>query len=180
MVARIIFAGVLGLLYAVTPATAQSLADVAKREQARRDSVEAPGKAYTNADLTPDWTGPPAEEEPEARPAIGTEGTSEPEAGQDGESGEPAAAEAAVSGEPENTLDEAFWRGRASALRARVDSAREAFERVSRPSEGNERQQAKVAELRASAEGVLARAEAALVAFERQAQAQGVPEGWLR
>lgn len=173
-------AWVTGLLLVAMPAAAQSLADVAKKEQARRDSVQAPGKAYTNADLTPDRTGPPAEDEPEARPAIATEGTSEPEAVQDGESGGEAAAAEPAPREPENTLDEAFWRGRANALRARVDTAREAFERVSRPSEGNERQQAKIAELRASAEGVLARAEAALAAFERQARAQGVPEGWLR
>jgi hypothetical protein len=179
MAARTILAAVLGLLCAVTPAAAQSLADVAKKEQARRDSVHAPGKAYTNADLTPDWTGPPAEEEPEALPAIGTESSTEPEANHDAERDEAAAAEA-VSSDPESTLDEAYWRGQARARRTRVEEAQQRLARVSGPSEGNERQQAKMAELKISAEGVLARAEAALAAFERQAQAQGVPEGWIR
>lgn len=173
-------ASALGLLCFAAPAASQSLVDVAKKEQVRREAVAGTGKVYTNEDLTPDPRGTAAAE-PAAdvlAPAI------EPME----EAGAPAAAADAAEGtsadgtpaESPPMLDEAYWRRQFAARRARVEDARQKLARVSGPSEGNERQQAKMADLKATAEGVLAQAEAALAAFEREARTLGVPEGWIR
>jgi hypothetical protein len=168
---------IVGVALAV-PASAQSLADVARREQARRDGVEAPSKTYTNADLTPD---------PRSTPGI--------------EQVRPLAVEAAVSSDDEQTadvgvgdggpaadtlqvegagLDEAYWRRRAAGLKLRVERARVALDEVSRPSAGNAREQARIAELRQKAEEALARAEEEIWGFMRDADARGVPPAWVR
>src|SRR6476619_662200 len=57
MVSRVLMAIVL-VAASAGPGLAQSLADVAKAEAARRKSVEAPVKVYTNDDLKSDFTKP--------------------------------------------------------------------------------------------------------------------------
>lgn len=170
------------VLLMAAPAEAQPLADVARKEQARREAVPTPGKAYTNGDLTPDRTGAPTSEAPAAAtgasPVQEADGDTAATAG-GAVSREPAAGDAAA-GQAEPRLDEAYWRRQARVLRGRVEKAREALAVVSGPSEGNERQQARVAELRAAAEGVLTRAEATLAAFEREARTLNVPAEWIR
>ena len=42
-----------GIGVAVRPLSAQSLADIAKKEEERRKAVPAPAKVYTNKDLAP-------------------------------------------------------------------------------------------------------------------------------
>jgi len=170
------------VLLMVAPAEAQPLADVARKEQARREAVPAPGKAYTNEDLTPDRTGAPTSEAQAA--ASGASQVQEAGGESDATAGgaaspEPSAGNAAAD-EAEPMLDEAYWRRQARVLRGRVEKAREGLAVVSGPSEGNERQQARVAELRAAAEGVLTRAEATLAAFEREARTLNVPAEWIR
>ncbi|MDP1568884.1 MAG: hypothetical protein Q8L86_02685 [Vicinamibacterales bacterium] len=169
----------LGLLCVVTPAASQSLADVAKKEQARREAVAGAGKVYTNGDLTPDPMGTAAAEPgvvaPVSEPAEEAGAAAVPAA----DPAEPGAVDPAAT-EPGPRLDEAYWRRQVASRRARVEEAREKLARVSGPSEGNERQLARVAELKATAEGVLARAEASLAALEREARTLGVPEAWIR
>lgn len=173
-------AGFAGLLGMAAPAQAQSLADIAKKEQERRGTMEAAGKAYTNADLVPDPAGEPEVVDTLRAPVASVEpdATQASAAGLAG--GDAASAADQTASEPESTLDEPYWRRQARVFHSRVEGARKALEAVSGPSEGNERQQAKVAELRASAEGVLLRAEGALQAFEREARTAGVPEEWIR
>lgn len=173
-------AGVLGCLWLVAPAAAQSLADVAKKEQVRREAVAGSGKVYTNGDLTPD---PFARStEPPVTGAVALPDAAAQDADAPAVAADPAAPPSAEAtpAEAAPMLDEAYWRRQAAARRARVEEARQRLALVSVRSEGNERQQAKMAELKATAEGVLARAEASLAALEREAQSLGVPEAWIR
>lgn len=173
----------MGLLCAVVPAAAQSLADVAKKEQERRAGVEAPGKTYRNVDLTPDPARASVGEEPASNhagnEAVRTE-PAEPNAGDALVAPVSSEAAAAAPADGDTALNEGIWRSRANVLRARVERARKELDLVSRPEDGDERQQARTASVRASAEGVLARAQSAWDAFERAAREVGVPEGWIR
>jgi hypothetical protein len=179
---RALSAAALGLLWLVLPAGAQSLADLARQEQARLSTVQTSGKTYTNGDLTPDLRGEARTVSADDMPAAA--GTAEPAADAAVPAPNPTSANtepaAEAADDPQPALDEALWRRRAAAHRTRVEDARQKLARVSGPSEGDERQQAKVAELRATAEGVLQRAEAALAGFEREARMLRVPEAWIR
>ena len=61
MARKTILTAILGLLVAA-PLTAQSLADVAKKEEERRKDIKAPSKVLTNKDLSPvpESAAPPA------------------------------------------------------------------------------------------------------------------------
>ena len=117
----------LGLALAV-PASAQSLADVARKEAERRGAVPAPGKVYTNEDLTPDLTAPPPA--PAPLPESDTpEMTAATGAAAEREAGSPTAVEPDAEGvtpldeqEPQraNDKNERYWRERSAALRARL------------------------------------------------------------
>ena len=164
MALRVFIAPVLGMLLVAAPAAAQSLAGVAAKEQVRRQTIEAAGKAYTNADLVPDPSESPAGEEAE----LPNDGLP---------------VEEASDAEPDTTdgaLDEAYWRRLAATIRIRLERAREALAVVSVPSEGNERQLAKIAELKAKAQEVLDRAEEAEWRFLQEVDARRVPQEWIR
>lgn len=177
-IARVI--GVLAALLAgAASVAAQPLADVARKEQARREAVQASGKTYTNEDLTPDPHGvspAPPDSEPPATTvsAAGDSGDDDPPP-----SGDEGAAAEADTAPAANALDEAFWRRRATALRGRVAVAERALEKVSDTSQQDPRMRARMDQLRTDAEGVLTRAQEALAAFLRQAAEQGVPAAWL-
>src|SRR5258705_13027913 len=56
-----------GLVMFASLASAQTLGDVAKKEEARRKDVKAPAKVYTNGDLRPDTgTAAPSRPAPQA------------------------------------------------------------------------------------------------------------------
>lgn len=181
------FAAVLPVLLLVaSPLAAQSLADVAKKEEARRADVSEPARTLTNADLTPDPTGEPVGTAPRlaaalppgtvsaAGPSDGGPGDSSPTA--DGAAGEPAA-EAAE----EKTLDEAHWRGQANRLKGRIGFAREALAKVDKPSASQDpRELDRMARLVKAAERLLSRADDAWRLFVMQADAAKVPGDWLK
>ena len=118
------------------PAAAQSLAEIARKEQARREAVRAPGKTYTNADLSSE----PAPSETPDR-AVRQESPTETPAAESAEPSPDTRTGETPAVEPDPLLpggiDEAGWRRRAAGLRNRVASAQKALDAVSGPSEGN-------------------------------------------
>jgi len=105
------FIAILALFLAFAPplAAAQTLADVAKAEEARRKSVKKPAKVIGNHDLKPD-TGKP---NPNATPTPGAAPVNIPL------SPEPAAAAAKTAAQ-----DEAVWKERMATARATLDRTR--------------------------------------------------------
>lgn len=162
-----------------TAAGAQSLGDVARKEEARRKAVSKAGRTYTNESLQ----GTPSEA-PQAAPA-------------------PAAAPPAGDGkapdqtkEPDPKKDEAYWRGRVTqvrdglerartfreALQSQINALTADFSRRDDPAQrgvvASNRQKA-LAELeRVNKE--IADFEKQLVDIEDEARKAGVPPGWIR
>lgn len=160
------------LVLIATPVAAQSLADVARSEDARRGAVRATSKTYTNADLRPDPT------TPQPDPAAATPAVP-------GDANAPAATEGqAAAGAPpepvEEKLDEKFWRSRAASIRARIQKAQQGVESLSGATHQDPREQAKVETLLKRAQGILERAESAQREFEVSAAAAKVPKDWIQ
>src|SRR5688572_23591100 len=96
------------LLSWAVPAGAQSLADVARKEEERRKAVSQPGKTYTNKDLRP--TPPPA-----SPPAA----AAEPKADEKAAPAKDAAA--APDGAKAPVKDKAYWSARLKAAQEQLD-----------------------------------------------------------
>ena len=172
-------------------AAAQSLADVAREEAARRQSA-APAKVYTNADLgTPDPAAA-ATPSPAAQAAVGPAASS---ADAKGAASAAADGKSAVKSEP-SKKDEAYWRARMKAARdgkARAETFAEALQsRINALSadfinRDDPAQRNAIAADRQKALDELARVKKEIADFaksidELQAEArhEGVPPGWLR
>lgn len=177
------------LLLAV-PASAQSLGELAKREQARKKATPPAKKTYTNDDLK------------QVPPPLGTPGKPAEEAAKTGE----AAKAADAKGEPtrvadekkpaEPAKDEAYWRGRITAAREdirRNEAFKEALQsRINAltadfSARDDPYQRAKIADDRQKALAEMARVsediektKKAIVDIEEEARRAGVPPGWLR
>jgi hypothetical protein len=177
---------------------AQSLADVARQEQARRKTVKRPTKVYTNADVkviqpaTP-ATGEVTKETSGDGTAIPAGEGSTPASGQDG-----AAATAPDNGPKPGVAsgDEAKWRSRFTDAREQVSRSQIQLEamrvRVTQlnaaKATGPDGQQSaslqtrqrealqEFDKLRADVE----KNQKALATLEADAKAAGVPPGWLR
>jgi hypothetical protein len=192
MNSRLWFSVVAGLLLFSTGASAQSLADVARQEQARRKTIKHPGKTYTNKDLRGD-TGSasiPAEEassgpgEPAAAGAGSTASTPKP--------GEPPA----LQEQPSPVKDEAYWRDRIASARAALDQTQVLLDALQSrinaltadfTARDDPAQRAVIARDRERALAELARLQddletktQAVSDIEEEARRAGVPPGWLR
>ena len=173
------------LLAAPIGAAAQSLAAVARQEEARRKAVREPGKVYTNNDLKPVETTAPATA-PDADPPVVEPETRVPAVN----------LPAGPAGEAPPPKDEAYWRTRisaarsalersrifADALQSRINALNTDFVNRDDPAQraqiGLERQRA-LAELdRIRLE--MAAQEQEIAAIEEEARRAGVPPGWLR
>jgi hypothetical protein len=99
-----------------TAVSAQSLGDVAKKEQARRKAVKQPGKVYTNDSLRPSE---PAGSDAPAPPAASTDTTPAPDAAAATQSrdDDKAAADDAKK-------DEGYWKDRLTQARTALDRAK--------------------------------------------------------
>jgi hypothetical protein len=182
----------------LTPAAlpAQSLAEVARKEAERRGTTTPVTKTYTNGNLTPDFTTPPAPPAPESAPAaVKADEAPRPE-------GELSEEEAARQKEredaekwgvtprdqqelpPGDDHNEEFWRSRSNLIKARLANQNAQVQQLrqrmaaTRGSGDDERD---------VLERTFARAEADLkhindewVRFERQARDRKVPESWWR
>jgi hypothetical protein len=184
-------AGACVALFAVAAAAAgaQSLGDVAKREEARRKGVKAPSKTYTNDSL-----GPVEPVSAAASPAAA------PQADASSGSGAPAPAAAAagqaVTPAPDAPRDEKYWRGKLEAarsalsraqmfqeaLQSRINALSTDFVNRDDPAQRSviaaDRQKA-MAELdRVKQEN--AELQKAIAAIQEEGRRAGAPAGWLR
>jgi hypothetical protein len=103
-------------------ARAQSLADVARKEEERRKAVKAPSKLYTNDDLRRyPTTTPPDADKPAtpAPPATGEPAAGPPASGASG---------AAVGAAPSVDRGEDYWRGLITEARARLERSKGYFD----------------------------------------------------
>ena len=178
---RILIAAVVSaaaLLSASAPLLAQSLGDVARKEEARRQTVKKPAKIYTNKDLGSVDPGPPAPS-PDASKLP------------------PAAADAKAAEKDKTPVkDQAYWSGQVKALQAQADRdqlAAEAMQgRVSSltadfsarddPAQRaviNSNRQKAVAELERLKLAIQS-GKKALADLQEEARRAGVPAGWLR
>jgi hypothetical protein len=102
----------LALIFAIgASASAQTLGDVAKKEEARRKAVKTPGKVYTNDSLRPDSSSPP----PAA--AAGAQAPGAPDASQPAPAPDAGAAAADAKGE-------GYWKKRMTDARDALDRAK--------------------------------------------------------
>ena len=186
---RICLALVLCLV--ASAAAAQSLADLAKQEEARRKAIKTPSKVYTDADLKrlSPGTPPPAPQQPPP-PATGQDPK---EAGQPADA-QAAADKAAAEQEPEK--DETWWRTRITEARAKLESTKFSYDAMQTrvnvltndwAARDDPAQRAALANDRARALAELQRlkeqidADTKVIAdIEEEARQAGVPPGWLR
>lgn len=173
---------------AAQPASPQTLAEVAKAEEARRKTVRKPAKVYTNDSLKADITVPV----PPSTPA--TAGTPS--------NTTPANATPAIGGgqaapvDPATAKDQAYWAGRmskaradltrtqmfADALQSRINALWTDFVNRDNPVE-----KAKIEQDRNAALAELGRVrkdleaqQQAITAIQDEARRANVPVGWLR
>ena len=108
---RVVIVAAAAIIASVLSANAQSLADVARREAARRKDVKAPAKVITNDDLksVPPAPPPAAPAEPGTQPAT-------PEAAAPGEAPPEKPPEA-----PDPAKDPEYWRKRITDARQARD-----------------------------------------------------------
>ena len=160
------------------PLFAQSLGDIAKKEEERRHTVKQPAKVYTNKDLAAVDPGTPAPPPDASKPAPATAAAKEP----DKEKGP--------------VKDQAYWSTQVKALKAqadrdqtyadamqsRVSSLTADFAARDDPAQraviNSDRQKA-VAELERLKLDVQ-KDKKALADLEEDARRAGVPPGWLR
>lgn len=188
---QVLLAIVLSLVAMPVAAAGQSLADIARQEEARRKSVKAPGKVYTNETLKGDITKSPVPTPADrTAPVPPAPSTKVPEVNLPGGKVEPPASEKS----PEK--EEAKWRERMSGAKATLDRSRIfadalqsrlnalATDIVNR-ADPAQRSQLELERQRATAELDRVKREIveqtkAIADIEEEARKAGVPPGWLR
>jgi hypothetical protein len=182
---------------------AQTLADVARKEEERRKTLKETGKVYTNKDLQPVAVPdvlPPDSTDP-ATPAAPGGDAAAPATGADAaKPAAPAETGKEAAGTPEQgqaaAKDEAYWRGRmtalqtqlsrdqafADALQVQIDALNTDFANRDDPAA-----RSVVAANRQKALDEIARVKKAIEdtrqsieALQEEARRAGVPPGWLR
>ncbi len=165
----------------------QGLASVAKKEEARRKSVKAPAKVYTNENLKPDITASAVPSPTNASPGDPTPSAQVPSVNLPGGTAAEVGREA---------KDEAYWRSRitqarsglerlrifSDALQSRLNAL--ATDIVNRDDPA-QRSQLELERQRALAEMERVKKEMAdqtkaIADIEEEARKAGVPPGWLR
>lgn len=175
------------ILAAAGPVRAQSLADVARKEEQRRKDIKDPAKVYTNKDLEP----APAASAPAADAAApASPSDSSPPAKAD------KPADTAGKSDKGEVKDQAYWQGRlkelqsaldrdqtyADALQSRINALTTDFVNRDDPAQraGIERDRQKaVAELDRLKKQIVADKKA-IDDLQEEARRAGVPPGWLR
>lgn len=170
------------------PVRAQSLADVAKKEEDRRKVVPAPSKVYTNKDLNAVPAGSPPPPAPAGKPADDTAKAADGDAKSGSKSA--AAAEKGV------VKDQAYWAGRqkalqdtlardqnyADAMQTRINALTTDFVNRDDPAQRaviEANRQKSIAELARLTKSVQD-GKKAIADLLEEARRAGVPPGWLR
>lgn len=183
------------VLVASVPLAAQSLADVAKAEEARRKTVKGKVKVYTNESLRgADGGEPPAPVTPQAASAAASAAANPAPAG-----AKPAPAPGAKPATPpaaDTAKDEKFWRDRlaaardalrrsqtfADALQSQINGLYTEFVNMSDPAQRSLIEQKRLGAIaeqdRVKAD--IARHTKTLAEIEDEARRANVPAGWLR
>ena len=166
---------------------AQSLADVARAEEARRQDVAKAKKVYTNNDLKPDSSRP-------APPPAAATGAATPDAAKPAAAAP--AASAAAPADAGKARDQAYWTGRigearsqlernrafAAALQNRIDMLWTDFVNRDNPVERSAIERDRntaLAELDRLKKEMDEQTKA-IAAIEEEARRAGVPAAWLR
>jgi hypothetical protein len=192
--ARVVLVAAAAIIASVLLAGAQSLADVARREDARRKDVKAPVKGFTNDNLkvVPPVAPPAAPGEPDAQPAA-------PAGAAPGETAEEKAPEKppeTPAETPDPTKDPEYWRKRITdarqardrnaflleAVQSRINALTTDFYARDDP---YQRDQIGLARQKTLAEFERmkthqAELEKAIADIEEEARRANVPPGWLR
>jgi hypothetical protein len=172
-------------------AQAQPLADLARTEAARRKTVDAPAKVYTNDDLRSDFTKP--ESAPPPAPAGSTAASTSSSGTPEASAATPPAAGGVARGP---ARDQAYWSGRIAEARSKVERS-QAFAQALQNridmlwtdfvNRGDPVQQRAIEQERNKALAELERLkkeidenQKAVAAIEDEARREGVPAGWLR
>jgi hypothetical protein len=183
---------------AAATAFAQSLADVARQEEARRKAIRAPVKVITNTDLKPvlppetETPAPAATGDTPADAATPADGAKSGDAAKPADGAKPA--DAAKPAEP--VKDQAYWSGRlkglqdqlerdqsfAAALQVQISAQTADFTARDDPA-----QRAVIDQNRNKSLADLSRTQKAIVDdqkaiadLQEEARQAGVPPGWLR
>jgi hypothetical protein len=159
---------------------AQSLAELARREQERRKTLKTPSKVYTNESLR-------------RAPPISVAGTP---ARPPGESAVPPPPAVATRSTPEPAKDEQYWRSRITGARAALERSQLLLEALQSRvnalttdfvNRDDPAQRALIAEDRQRTLAELERTRADIerlkkdiIDIEEEARRAGVPPGWLR
>jgi hypothetical protein len=180
------------ILLSVAPfLRAQSLADVARKEQERRKTIAQPAKVYTNKDLSP---APPPVALTTATTAVADDAKTPKPA--DAQAKDKDKSSATQTAEREPVKDKAYWAGRqkalqdqldrdrtyADALQSRINALTADFVNRDDPVQRSvvERDRQKnVAELE-RLKRTIQDDQKALAEFSEEARRAGVPSGWLR
>jgi hypothetical protein len=165
------------------PASAQSLAAVARKEDARRKQQKQPSRVITNKDLRPVNTPPAPAETPAAAPAPSTEGTP---------AGQPPPPDEAQAREQ----DEQAWRNKmadarqaldrsqmyADALQSKINALWADFTARDNPVERAkiELERNKAIAEQARVKGEIEAQTKAIADLEEEARRAGIPPGWIR
>ncbi len=174
-------------------ARAQSLADIAKKEEERRKAVKTTGKVYTNDDLkaypTPAAPATPAEPAAGDKAAAGAAGAAPA-------SGDQAAADAAKGTDTGEQKDEAYWKGLlsgertklernqqfADALQSQINGLTNDFYARDDPAQRSViwTQRTKAIDELDRVKKDIAEGSKAIAKIQEDARKAGVPPGWLR
>ena len=181
------------LLTIAVPVCAQSLGDLAKKEQERRKAAPTATKTYTNDDLKKMPPLPP--QAPGTDPAAKT-GDKDPAKEDAAKPGDPAKPGDAKADGAKPAKDEAYWRGRITTAREEVrrnemfrDALQTRIDALSADFAGRDDpyQRATIADDRQKALAELERVKTEIekltkqiADIEEEARRAGVPPGWLR
>lgn len=180
--------GLIGVSLALglaSPLWAQSLGDLAKKEEERRKAITTPAKVYTNKDLNAvpeSTTPPPAASTPADTPAAGTKDTKD--------------TKDASGGTDAPVKDQKYWSDRlkalqtqldhdssfADALQVKINAQTTDFINRDDPIQRSAIERDRIKSL-AELDGLKKAIEndkKALADFQEEARRAGVPPGWLR
>ena len=182
--------GIAAVCLVAPPARAQSLADVARKEEERRKTIAAPAKVYTNKDLNAVRAGSPTASTP--APAKPADEASKAAEG----AGKGSAPKTANADDKAPAKDQKYWFGHlkalqdklardqdyADAMQTRINALTTDFVNRDDPAQraviGQNRQKsiAELARLTTSVQDT----KKAIADFLEEARRAGVPPGWLR
>ena len=185
---NLLAAALLALLAWPSIVRAQSLADVARAEEARRKTVKQPGKVYTNEDLKRNGGG-----DPTSAPAPAVQPAPAAAAAKPGDAAKPDPNKPASDEPPK---DEKYWRARitaprdalahdkvlADALQSRLNALATEFANMSDPAQRalvEESQKTTRAEMDRIGKDIEKQTKA-LNDVQDEARKATVPPGWLR